>query len=198
MKIAVDLDDTLSFVDRVTRASGYIEHNGLPFKLKDENAHALVNVFDWELDDVLKFIREGGITVFTDAEARKGAREVLTALKKAGHEIVVLTARQREWFVNPEKVSRDWLEKRRIPYDEIVADVPFSEKGKYCKERNIPILIDDSLTTCLSAQELGVYAILMVDKHNLSRAGEIDYRASNWKQIAGILNVLLPNIIAKQ
>ena len=74
MKIAVDLDDTLSVVDRVTRASGYIERYGLPFKLVDADAHALVNVFDWEIDDVLKFIREGGITIFTDAEARKGAR----------------------------------------------------------------------------------------------------------------------------
>ena len=194
MKIAVDLDDTLSVVDRVTRASGYIEHNNLPFKLVDENAHAIVNVFDWEIDDVLKFIRDGGITIFTDAEARRGAREVLTALKKAGHEIVVLTARQREWFVNPEMVSRDWLEKRRIPYDEIVADVPFAEKGKYCKENGIPILIDDSFSTCLAAQEAGVSAILMVDKHNVSRAAEINYRASNWKQIAGILNVLLRTV----
>ena len=194
MKIAVDLDDTLSVVDRVTRASGYIERYGLPFKLKDETAHALVNVFDWDMENVLKFIREGGITIFTDAEARRGAREVLSGLKKAGHEIVVLTARQREWFVNPEKVSRDWLEKRRIPYDEIVADVPFSEKGKYCKEQGIPILIDDSYHTCLAAQEAGVHAILMVDKHNLSRAGEIRYRASNWKQIAEILSLLLPNL----
>ncbi len=191
MKIAVDLDDTLSVVDRVTRAGGYIERYHLPFKLVDENAHALVNVYDWEIEDVLKFVREGGITVFTDAEARKGAREVLTALKKAGHEIVVLTARQREWFVNPEKVSRDWLEKRRIPYDEIVADVPFNEKGRYCKEQGIPVIIDDSFTTCFSAQELGVHAILMVDKHNVARASEINFRASNWKQIAGILNVLL-------
>ncbi len=194
MKIAVDLDDTLSVVDRVTRAGGYIERNGLPFKLADKDAHALVNVYDWETGDVLKFIREGGITIFTDAEARKGAREVLAALKKAGHEIVVLTARQREWFVNPEKVSRDWLEKRHIPYDEIVADVPFAEKGNYCKEQGIPILIDDSYHSCMAAQELGVNAVLMVDKHNASRASGIRYRASDWRQVAGILNVLLATI----
>ena len=156
--------------------------------------YALVSVFDWQIDDVLKFIREGGITIFTDAEAKKGARAVLTALREAGHEIVVLTARQREWFVNPEKVSRDWLEKRKIPYDEIVADVPFEEKGRYCREQGIPILIDDSVMTCLAAQEAGVSAILMVDRHNAARAGEINYRASTWKQIAGILNLLLRTI----
>ena len=143
MKIAIDLDDTLSVVDRVTRASGYIARNNLPFKLVDENAHELEKVFNWSLPDVLQFIREGGITVFTDAEARPGARETLQRLREEGHEITVLTARTREWFVNPEKVSRDWLEKRRMPYDEIVADVP--DKGAYCAENGISVLIDDSV-----------------------------------------------------
>ena len=62
MKIAIDLDDTLSVVDRVTRAQGYIDRMGLPFKLIDENAHELVDVFDWALPDVLEFVPAGGGT----------------------------------------------------------------------------------------------------------------------------------------
>ena len=189
MKIAVDLDDTLSVVDRVTRAKGYIARSGLPYKLVDENAHALESVFDWELPEVLKFVREGGITVFTDAEARKGARECLAALREAGHEIVVLTARSKEWFVNPEKVSRDWLEKRRIPYDEIVAGI--DDKGSYCAAHGISVLIDDGLEHCLSAQNAGVKAILFVGKHNLARAAEIRYGGTNWQQIAAILESII-------
>ena len=181
MRIAVDLDDTLSVVDRVTRSSGYIARMKLPFRLVDENAHELVNVFDWQLKDVLQFVREGGITIFTDAEARKGARETLAALRAEGHEIIVLTARSKEWFVNPEKVSRDWLEKRRIPYDALVAEV--KDKGEYCKAHGISALVDDSFETCLIAQELGISAVLMVDKHNVSRALEIHYSGANWRQI---------------
>ena len=160
MRIAVDLDDTLSVVDRVTLASQYIARKNLPYKLVDADAHAIKDVFDWDIEAVYEFLREGGITVFTDAEARKGARETLTALREAGHEIVVLTARQKSWFVNPEKVSRDWLEKRKIPYDEIVAGE--TEKGMYCITHGISVLIDDNAETCIRAQELGVRAVLLV------------------------------------
>lgn len=189
MKIAVDLDDTLSVVDRVTRAAGYIARNGLPFKLVDENAHALVDVFDWELPDVLRFIREGGVTIFTDAAARKGARETLEALRAEGHEVTVLTARLKSWFVNPEKVTRDWLEKRRIPYDVLVAEE--ENKGAYCVEHGVGVLIDDNVENCLEAQELGVKAILFVDRHNVARAREINYGGANWAQIGAALRRIL-------
>ena len=183
MKIAVDIDDTLNIVDRVGRAGEYIRRKNLPFRLVNENTNKFVETYDWQLGDVLEFIREGGITAFTDAEARKWARETLEGWRAEGHEVVILTSREEEWFVNPEKVARDWLEKRRIPYDEIVARVPFAEKGKYCAEHGIPILVDDDLTACLGAQKLGVRAVLAVGKHNVHRAREIRYGGANWKQI---------------
>ena len=189
MKIAVDLDDTLSVVDRVTLASGYIARKNLPYKLVDPDSHAIKDVFDWDIDAVYEFIREGGITVFTDAEARKGARETLTALREAGHEIIVLTARQKSWFINPEKVSRDWLEKRKIPYDEIVAGE--TDKGKYCVEHGISVLIDDNADTCVRAQELGVRAVLMIGANNADRAHEVRYGGSNWRQLAAVLQAIV-------
>ena len=185
MKIAVDLDDTLSVVDRVTRAQGYIARMGLPFKLVDENVHGLTETFNWSLEDVLKFVHEGGVTIFTEAPARKGAREALAELRREGHTVTVLTARTKEWFVNPEKITRDWLEKRRIPYDNIVAGV--SDKGTWCAENGYKVLIDDYVETCLSAQAQGVKAILFVDKSNLARAMEVNYGGANWAQVLAVL-----------
>ncbi len=183
MRIAVDLDDTLNIVDRVGRAGAYIERKNLDFHLAKEFSNKFVEVYDWELPDVLEFIRDGGIVAFTDAEARKGARQVLTRWREEGHEVVILTSRPEEWFVNPEKVARDWLEKRSIPYDEIVANIPFAQKGKYCREHDIPILVDDDPDVCLAAQEDGVRAVLAVGKHNIHRAAEIRYGGKDWKQI---------------
>ena len=170
MRIAVDIDDTLNAVDRVRYAGEYIRRKNLPFRLVDENAHMLEKVYDWSHDDVLEFVHDGGITAFTDAPARKGAREVL-----------VLTSRVAEWFGNPEKLSRDWLEKRHIPYDGLVASC--ADKGAYCAQNNIDILIDDSVEQCLSAQEKGVYAVLAVSRATLERAREVHYGGANWKQI---------------
>ena len=191
MRIAVDIDDTLNIIDRVGKAGAYIERKNLDFCLASEFSNKFVEVYDWELPDVLEFIRDGGIVAFTDAEARKGAREVLTKWREMGHEVIILTSRDEDWFVNPEKVARDWLEKRRIPYDEIVARIPFTEKGKYCMEHNIPILIDDEITACLAAQELGVRAVLAVGKHNIHRAKEIRYGGANWKQIDAVVRHII-------
>lgn len=181
MKIAVDIDDTLNVVERAARAGAYIARNNLPFRLVDENSNMFVKVFDWELGDVLKFIRDGGISAFTEAEARKGAREALEGWRRAGDEIVILTSRRKEWFGNPVNLSRDWLEKRKIPYDEIVAET--EDKGEYCIAHGITVLVDDNVDICLRAQELGVNAVLAVGKHNLARAREISYGGANWKQI---------------
>ena len=167
MRIAVDIDDTLNILDRVGRAGAYIERNNLPFKLVNKHSCSFVETFDWQEKDVLDFIHAGGIVTFTDAEARKGAREALEGWRAAGHEVVVVTARMKDWFGNPEKVSRDWLEKRHIPYDELVADIPFGEKGKYCAEHGVSILVDDSVQACLDAQEHGVRAVLAVGRHHI-------------------------------
>lgn len=181
MRIAVDIDDTLNAVDRVRYAGEYIRRKNLPFRLVDENAHMLEKVYDWSHDDVLEFVHDGGITAFTDAPARKGAREVLERWRAAGIEVIVLTSRVAEWFGNPEKLSRDWLEKRHIPYDGLVASC--ADKGAYCAQNNIDILIDDSVEQCLSAQGKGVYAVLAVSRATLERAREVHYGGANWKQI---------------
>ncbi len=191
MRIAVDIDDTLNIIDRVGRAGAYIERKNLNFHLASEFSNKFVEVYDWEMPDVLEFIRDGGIVAFTDAEVRKGAREALTQWREMGHEIVILTSRQEDWFVNPEKVARDWLEKRHIPYDELVAEIPFAEKGKYCKEHGISILIDDEPEACIAAQELGVRAVLAVGKHNIHRANEVRYGGANWKQINAVVRRIL-------
>ena len=182
MKIAVDIDDTLNVLDRVRYAGEYIRRNGLPFRLKDPAANTFLEVYDWTMDDVLRFVHEGGgITAFTDAPVRKGAREALTRWRAQGHTIVILTSRLPSWFSNPEKVSRDWLEKRRIPYDALVADC--QEKGAYCAAHAIDVLVDDRLEHCLSAQEHGVYAVLAVSKATLPRAREVRYGGATWQQI---------------
>ncbi len=181
MKIAVDLDDTLSVVDRVTQAQEYIRRMGLPFKLTNKDAHAIVDVFDWELADVLQFVHMGGETVFTEAAPRKGAREALLAFREAGHSVTVLTARTTEWFSDPEKVSRNWLQKHNMPYDELVTGI--SQKGAWCLQRGYGALIDDSVETCLSAQAQGVNAILFADSSSRARAAEVRYHGETWEEI---------------
>lgn len=191
MKIAIDIDDTLNVLDRVTRARGYIERKGLPFKLLNENAGTFLETFDWSKEDIATFMHDGGITVFTDAPARKGAREALTRLRSEGHEIIILTARTKGWFGNPEKLSRDWLEKRKIPYDQIVADVDLGDKALYCARHGISAIVEDRVEVCLAAEALGVRGVLAICKYNAARAREIPLGGANWAQIEQALRYII-------
>lgn len=191
MRIAVDIDDTLNVVDRISRPSAYIKRNNLPFRLINENTGAFLDTFDWKSEDVAAFMREGGITIFTDAPVRKGACEALGRLREEGHEIIILTARQRDWFGNPEKLSRDWLEKRRIPYDEIVAEIQMDDKARFCREHGISAIVDDRVDVCLEAERQGVRAVLAVCRYNLPRAHEVPLGGANWGQIEQALRFII-------
>lgn len=188
MRIAIDIDDTLTRIDRVTAVEKYLAENNLPFKIIDPNAHALIEVCDWSLNEVTQFMKSGGSKLFLNAPIRKGARETIQKWK-AGHEIIFLTARIPEWFSDAAEDSKRQLDENKIPYDKVVADV--REKGAYCREHGIEVLIDDNFKICKKAQELGIKAVMFVDKHNLAYAKEIKYAGSNWEHIASSVEFIL-------
>ena len=181
MKIAVDIDDTLNTIERAQYAGAYIRENNLPFHITDPNANAFVRVADWEEDDVIKFIHAGGYKAFRDALPREGAREVLARWKDEGHTVLILTARLKSWFSDPFALSRDWLKKYGFPFSELVADV--EEKGKYCKEHNVDVLIDDNLTHLRSAREHGVAPVLAVRAATMGAKEEFPFRGETWEEI---------------
>lgn len=189
MKIAIDIDDTLTQVDRVTAVEKYLKENGLPFKIVDPDAHALIGLCDWTREDVTRFIKNGGDKLFLNAPIRKGARETIEQWRAAGHEIIILTARITEWFQDPAGESRKQLDGSGIPYDEVIADV--WEKGEYCLRHGIEILIEDNFEICQKAQSLGVKAVMFVDRHNLNQAKKIKYAGSNWEHIASAVEFIL-------
>ena len=188
MKIAIDIDDTLTKVDRVTPSQQYIKENKLPFQLVNPDAHAIRDIFDWTHEDVMRFIWSGGGQIFTHAPAREGAKKVIEGLRAKGHHVTILTARSEDWFDDPEGLSKAQLERSQIPYDELVAGV--YEKGAYCIEHGISVLIEDNFDICSLAQALGVKAIMFLDKHNIEHRDEIQYTASDWSQVEAIVNGL--------
>ena len=189
MKFAIDIDDTLTKVDRVTPAKQYITQNGLSFQLVNPDAHTIRDIFDWTQEDVMRFIWSGGYKTFSEAPVREGARATIEKWRAAGHHITILTARSGDWFAQPVELSREQLLKNNIPYDELVVDV--YEKGAYCKEHGIQILIEDNFEICKLAQELGVTAIMFLDKHNLCHKDEITYTVSSWEQAASLVEQIL-------
>ena len=189
MKIAIDIDDTLTKVDRVTPAQQYITQHGLQFRLINPDAHTIRDIFDWTHEDVMRFIWSGGYKTFSEAPLREGARDAIENWRAAGHHVTILTARSGDWFADPVTLSEEQLCKNNVPYDELVVDV--YEKGAYCKDHGIQILIEDNFEICKTAQELGVAAIMFLDKHNIEHKDEIVYTAKDWNEVLKTVGQIL-------
>lgn len=92
-----------------------------------------------DLDGTICDIRQEGQT-YADVKVKPGAAERIRALRRAGHTIVIQTARNMgstghnvgKALKNVGKITFDWLEKNGIEYDEIFFGKP-----------NADVMIDD-------------------------------------------------------
>ncbi len=92
-----------------------------------------------DLDGTICDIRQEGQT-YAEVKVKPGAAERIRALRRAGHTIVIQTARNMgstghnvgKALKNVGKITFDWLEKNGIEYDEIFFGKP-----------NADVMIDD-------------------------------------------------------
>jgi len=115
--------------------------------------------------------------------ARPYAAETIRALKDAGHEIYIVTARlqtNRDDEIG-EKMRRtvtDWLCKNGIVYDKIFFRSPVG-KLVICKENHIDVLIDDSPRNVTLVSE-GLPVLCFDARYNRHCAGENIIRCFSW------------------
>ena len=76
-----------------------------------------------------------------------------------------------------------WLTKNNIVYDELFLTDAFkhNEKAKICKEKQIDIMIDDSLNVCKECSNIGVKALLFNSEYN--RKVQVFQRVTSWQEI---------------
>ena len=87
-----------------------------------------------DLDGVIADFKKDGET-YADCKLIPGAKEKLLSLKKAGHYIIIQTARHMKTCNGNEgqvlakigKITLDWLDKQGIPYDEIYFGKPWAD-----------------------------------------------------------------------
>ena len=135
MRIGIDIDGVLNSQYNFCIDYGTKFCNELgKYKLENINAHQFWNTY-----------RE---VLVVKLPPKKYASEVINKLKNEGNLIYIITARKNndEWFPDflkedVEGITKKWLKENKIYYDEIVFDV--KDKGKYCKNNNIDIMIED-------------------------------------------------------
>lgn len=150
MKIGIDIDGVLTNDDDyiLSCTSKYCYENNLKGFIDPYGYE--YNKFDWD-EQMIDDYRDKYFGEYIDNEPiRKYAGEVIKKLKEDGHEIFIITGRNKTYEDTEDGENmrirvKNWLEKNDVVYDKLVfAKVP---KIKELKENQIELMIEDSPTT---------------------------------------------------
>ena len=166
MNIGIDIDNTITEVQNKLNKAAYdyaiklgknIENADNPLEDIKNNKDTYKKKFQFSYDELKYFLKNIQEEITNKATPRENAVEVINRLKKEGHKIYIITARDSEFHDNPYLLSKNWLDKNNIEYDQIIVNA--REKGIVCKNENIDLFIDDQLNNCLDALKEGIKVI---------------------------------------
>lgn len=166
MNIGIDIDNTITEVQNKLNKAAYdyaiklgknIENADNPLEDIKNNKDTYKKKFQFSYDELKYFLKNIQEEITNKATPRENAVEVINRLKKEGHKIYIITARDSEFHDNPYLLSKNWLDKNNIECDQIIVNA--REKGIVCKNENIDLFIDEQLNNCLDALKEGIKVI---------------------------------------
>lgn len=165
MRIGIDIDDTLTDINEELEnaALEYATRLGKNHvkdttNLVDKNDGNIYQVrYGFTYDELKYFLKDIQESVTNKAIPRENAKETISKLRKAGHEVYIVTARDSEFHDNPYKLSKEWLHKNNIEYDKLIVNA--RDKAKICKDEKIDVFIDDKTSNCIDVSNIGAVAI---------------------------------------
>ena len=178
MKIGIDIDDTMA--DTFDYLMPYIaEFFDVDIKyLKDRNI-SYSNLPKEMKERELEFAKKYYDKVIPNTPFKTKVAEYIDKIKDLGHEIIIITARDKTLYTNEYKTTIEELKNNNIHYDKLICDF---DKAKVCKIEQIDLFIDDCIANCNKVNELGIETILFSSKGNLTDKTDL-YRVDNWKDI---------------
>lgn len=179
MKIGIDIDDTITdSYDIITSAYAYCTHSN-----KSRFYKLSYNDLETKFPNYKDFTIKAFNKIIPYAKLKSNVKEVIDELHKMGYTIEIITARNNTEYPDPYSISYDYLKKNNVYFDKL--NVNIANKGAYCKENNIDILIDDSIKNLENAKEYGIKTIIFNNIFNENAEGHI--RVNSWWDILNIL-----------
>lgn len=182
MRIGIDIDDTLTNTRKLQLIfwKEYVTNNpkdGYTFTLPNtinDFGDEYVQVFWDTYREQLSF----------QADVKLDVDLVTKKLKEDGHTLCIVTSRPDYKYTDLGKRIRELLDNNGVSMDIIYTDV--RNKGLFCRENNIDLLIDDDLKHIRSAEENGVKAILFNSNDNFD-----GLQSNNWLDLYEIITQLV-------
>lgn len=187
MKIAIDIDDTL------TDTFDYLqpcvaEYFGASIEaLRKANISYSNLPPEWKKDEPA-FGKAYFDHVIVNTPFKPGAAEAVKELRARGSHITILTARTEDFYTDPYRTTELELKEGGIVYDKLVCRM---DKAGACTEESIDLLIDDSVEHCEEAQSLGVQVLLFTSPAN--RDAQVHFpRVHTWEEVLEYMKTLTP------
>jgi len=181
MRIGIDIDDTIAdtnelllvYADKYDKL--YKEGHGVI----DKNCYKFNGMYDWTEEDRWHFFETYMVEVLENIEVKKDVKEIISKLRKDGHEIVFITTRDGDYIKDSYTLTKTWLDKKGIEYDKIIAGD--KRKSDYAEALGFDLFIDDSVKNCVKVSEKGVESLLFDTIYNRDC---MDFkRVNNWLEI---------------
>jgi len=152
MRIGIDIDDTITDTYEMLLPMIAVRYGVSLSKLYEEIP--TYKKLDTMFPDYTHFVSESLPVCAKITPVRDGAIEFITKLKEAGHEIYFITARNPKEFVEPYKISYDFLKVNKVPYDKLLVNV--QRKDQQCLVEKIDLFIDDNNDNCRAVHKAGI------------------------------------------
>ena len=182
MRIGIDIDNCISNFNDILLEE-YLKHDkelrntGI---INEEPYNVTIGMFDWSKEENDDFYYNNIQRIAISLKPLKDSKEIIDKLKADGNEIYIITSRDNGEYINPEKMTREWLEKYEIYFDKLILTGKH-EKGPVCKENNIDIMIEDSTKNCEDIEANGVKCYMMNTRYNKHKTRF--ERVKTWKEI---------------
>lgn len=183
MNIGIDIDNVISNFNEMLIKEFLIHDEELRGTgIINPKLFVTRGMFDWNEKEIYEFYNTNIERIAKNLGIIENAPEYINKLKAEGHKIYIITGRDNGEYSNPYKMTRDWLKKYNINYDELLLTNAYnsSEKAIVCLGKDIDIMIDDSIHVCNSVNQYGIEALLMDTDFNKQYIGT---RVYNWKEI---------------
>lgn len=187
MRIGIDIDNTITEVQDELNNAAYeyavklgknINDNKSYLEDINNNGNIYVKKFEFTYEELRYFLRDIQEEITNKAKPRDNAVEVIKKLRKLGHEVFIITARDSEFHDNPYLLSKNWLDKNNIEYDKLIVNA--REKGMVCKREKIDIFIDDQLNNCIDVSKENIQTIRI---SNDDKVYKNVVSLTNWNEI---------------
>lgn len=185
MNIGLDIDNVISNFDTCLLEE-YIKYDKtLRNKgIINENAEYITRgMFDMTDEESDTFYYNNIERIAKNLKPLHNAKKYIDKLKEDGNKIYIISGRDNNEYTNPYEMTKEWLDKYEIYYDELILTNAYdhSSKSEVCIKCKIDIMIDDSVKTLRSIAKENIKVLLMNKRLN-KHCDEFE-RVFSWEEI---------------